>query len=548
LLIAVALLANAGPAPARKATTRAAQSPSIDNMSYKPTPAISAIPPLPDPAAIPKVDPTGNYNAYDINAFETIWYPYRQAADENAKDEPGGATTHGNCPDNGCPNHELEFIKFWKKLMRPLVKPLGGAVRSYKFFSEGNGIPDGGALSSPPGDTFNLQATVPGSVHPEQMVIVSGHYDQTDSGPASAWDSAEGHATVFRIAKIMMDYWKKSGTRPAVSVKFSAWGAEEAGTFGSQAFIRDQLVPFPSRSVRGYFNLDPCGAAYPAFYRGDPADRIQMVVHLADPSQAIAPQHKTAIENFNKQARVIIGDVFNHLDDTLSDVPTEPEIFVSDEEADKEGIPSQEPELVSDVSGLAAFSSDYGNFEAIGVPFLNLFPDVLGPHSDRTHTGYREEGISLLHTPNDNLLSLNAFTGVDQSGMTPSQGWYKGLEMCAHLHSWFMLQPNMAGTEKRSKKPVAYFEGLFPSPAPIKAKKPVKFDAAGSYAFSNPKKMKMVPAKKLKFKWNFGDGKRATGRKVKHAFKKDQSYLVTLTVKAPGGKKDVMKQYVKVGE
>jgi hypothetical protein len=120
--------------------------------------------------------------------------------------------------------------------------------------------------------------------------------------------------------------------------------------------------------------------------------------------------------------------------------------------------------------------------------------------------------------------------------------------MCAHLHSWFMLQPNMAGTEKRSKKPVAYFEGLYKGPAPIPAKKPITFDAAGSYAFSNPKKMKQYPAKKLKFKWNFGDGKKGSGRKLKHVYKKDQSYLVKLTVIAPGGKKDVFKQYVKVGE
>lgn len=544
LFVAVALLVNAAPAPAGK---RAATIPSIDNMSYKPTPAIEAIPQLPDPAAIPKADPTRTYNAYDINAYETIWFPYRQADDQSAKDEPGGATSHGNCPDNGCPNHELEFITFWKKLMRPLVKPLGGAVRGYKFFSEGNGIPDGGALSSPPGDTFNLQATIPGSVHPEQMVIVSGHYDQTDSGPASAWDSAEGHATVIRIAKIMMDYWRKTGTRPAVSVKFSAWAAEEAGTFGSQAFIRDQLVPFPSTSVRGYFNLDPCGGAYPAYYRGNPADRVQMVVHLADPSAAIAPQHKTAIENFNKQSRDIIGDVFNHLDDKLTDVVGEPEIFVSDEEADKAGVASQETELVSDVSGLAAFGSDYGNFEAIGVPFLNLFPDLLGPHADRNHTGYREDGIAILHTPQDNLLSLNALTGSDQTGFTPSQGWYKGLEMCAHLHSWFMLQPNMAGTEKRSKKPVAYFEGLYKSPAPIKAKQAIKFDATGSYAFANPQTLKQFPAKKMKFKWNFGDGSKASGRKVSHSYKKEKSYLVTLTVIAPGGVKDVFKQYVKLG-
>lgn len=543
--VVVTTAVAAGPAPARRrSTAAAAKIPSINNMPYKPKPAIEAIPAQPDPAAVPEANPTGEYNAYDLNVYETIWFPYRQAADESAEDEPGGASSHGHCEPE-CPNHQLEFKKFWLKTMKPLVKPFGGTVHAYKFESAGNGIPNGAALSSPPGETFNLQGVIPGAVHPEQMVIVSGHFDQTDSGPASTWDSAEGHATVFRIAKIMTDYWKKTGTRPAVSVKFSAWGAEEAGTFGSQAFIRDNLLPFPSLKVLGYFNLDPCGAAYPAYYRGNPLDRVPLVMHLADPANAVSPQHKAAMEAFNAQAPTIVGDVFNHLDDTLDDVPTAPEIFVSDEEAEKAGVPSQETEIVA-AGGLAAFSSDYSNFEAIGVPFMNLFPDFLGPHADETYTGYREDGISIIHTPQDNLLTMNALTGVDQTGLTPSEGWYKGLEMCAHLHSWFMLQPNMGGAVPRTNGPNAYFEGIAPSPAPIKVGTKIKFDGRGTFAFSNAAKLKRVPLKKLRISWKFGDGTRAKGIKTTHAFKKADAYLVTLTVRAPGGAKDVMKQYVTV--
>ncbi|MCA1705623.1 MAG: M28 family metallopeptidase, partial [Actinobacteria bacterium] len=372
------------------------------------------------------------------NAYETIWFPQRQAGDESAKDEPGGAIQHGTCPEGGCANHGLEFIRFWRKTMRGLVKPLGGVVRKYKFYSPGSD-----ALPTPPGDTFNLQAIVPGSVHPEQSVIVSGHYDQTDTGPASAWDSSEGHATVIRIAKILTDYWAKTGTRPAVTVRFGAWAAEEAGTFGSEAYIRNQLTPFPSSRVLGYFNLDPCGGAYPAYYRGNLADRVAMVMQLANPANAVAPEVKQDMEDFNKQSRVIIGDVFNHLDDKLTDLPSEPEIFVSDEEAEKAGVPSQEPEIVEAVGGLAFFSSDYANFEKIGVPILNLFPDMFGPHRDRSYTAYRNDGITTIHTPNDNLKTLNALTSLDQTGLTPSQGWYKALELCAHIPGWFMLQPNM---------------------------------------------------------------------------------------------------------
>lgn len=530
--------------PAATVAAQGAGVPPVTNMRYQPEPAISAIPPQPDPAAVPKADPTGTYNAYDLNVYETLWFPERQAGDETNDDPPGGAIQHGTCPEGGCPNHANEFRSFWKKTMYKLVKPFGGTVKTYPFESPGSGTPDGAPLNSPAGKTFNLQAIIPGSENPEQMVIVSGHFDQTDSAPASAWDSAEGHATIMRIAKVMTDYWKKTGTRPSASVKFTAWGAEEAGTFGSQAYIRDNLAPFPNSKVRGYFNLDPCGGGYPAYYRGNPADRVPLVMQLGDPADQVAPEDKKEFEDFNEQARVLLGDVFNNLDDTLSDIPIESEIFVSDEEAEEAGVASQEAEVVTALGGLFAFSSDYANFEDIGVPIYNLFADVLGPHADRSYQGYREDGLAILHTPNDNLKTLNALTGVDQTGLVPSQGWYKGLEMCAQLHSWFMLQRNMGGAVPIVTKPTAYFEAKGVGPFP--AKKALRFSARGSNAFANTKGTKRIPRDKLRYRWSFGDGSKGRGLVIKHAYAKDGTYKAVLTVIAPTGT-DTMTLQIKVG-
>ena len=530
----------------RKTAVARRKIPGIKNLKYDPTPALETIPVLPDPAEIPKPDPKGNYNAYDINAYETIWFPERQPGDEDAKAEPGGAPSHGTCPPGGCENHEREFHNYWLKRMKKLVKPFGGTATKYPFFSEGAGLPEGAPLAQPGGDTANLMATIPGSKHPDQSVIVSGHYDQTDSGPASAWDSAEGHATVFRIAKLMIDYWRKTGTRPPVSVKFTSWGAEESGSFGSQAYVRDNLFPFPSLRVRGYFNLDPCAGAYPAYFRGNPAERIPMVMQLSDPEEAIAPAVVRKVKRFNKKARKVLGDVMNHLDDNLSDVPGAPEVFISKEEGQKDGVDHQEDEIVTALGGLAFFSSDYTRFEQIGVPILNLFPDMFGPHADGSCDNCTTDGIEILHTPNDNLRTLNAFTGVDQTGLTPSEGWYKGLEFCAHMHSWFMLQPMMAGSEPRTKAPVAYFEPTTASPAPVVPGKKIKFNSKGSYAFKKAGKMKRWPTRRLKFRWNLGDGTKSKKRKITHAYKKSGIYDAKLKVIKPGGKSDVMRVSVKV--
>ncbi|HWL64631.1 MAG TPA: PKD domain-containing protein, partial [Actinomycetota bacterium] len=127
------------------------------------------------------------------------------------------------------------------------------------------------------------------------------------------------------------------------------------------------------------------------------------------------------------------------------------------------------------------------------------------------------------------------------TGLTPSQGWYKALEMCAHLHSWFMLQGNMGGAVKRTSEPVAYFEGIVSEPAPIKKGTKLTLDAHGSYAFSNAKRLKLIPASRLRFKWNFGDGSKGKGVKVTHVFK--GSSTVTLTVSV-GRAKDVMRQNI----
>ncbi|HET7481884.1 MAG TPA: PKD domain-containing protein, partial [Actinomycetota bacterium] len=314
-----------------------------------------------------------------------------------------------------------------------------------------------------------------------------------------------------------------------------------------KAFIRDNLGPFANEHVRGYFNLDPCAGAYPAYYRGNPAYQVKMVMQLSDPQKPGLGGSPQVTEAFNKQARQILGDVMNHLDDTLTDVPGAPEIFVSDEEAKKEGTTSQESMVVPALGGLAAFSSDYANFEAIGVPIMNLFPDMFGPHAGGVtkDPGWHPDGVVLLHTPNDNLRNLNALTGPDQSGLTASEGWYKGLEFCAHMHSWFMLQQNMGGAVPVTADPVAYFEVLHDQPAPLQPKKTLTFDATGSRAFDGGR---VVGGNALRYEWNFGDGTHASGLEVKHAFAKNGGYVVTLTVSGPNGRTDTMTVDVNVGK
>ena len=198
--------------------------------------------PVPSPLTPPtNSNPSGKWVTYDTNVFEALNLPSRHPGDENANDPPGtGDPRHGFCPPNDpmfvpwgkCADHQLEYLDYFEKTMKEILGPYGVVIHRYPFVSPGTGS-RGAYLDAAGGQAYNISATVPGADHPDESVLISGHYDFTDSGPAAAWDSQEGHAEVIRAAAIMAEYWRKTGTRPSATVKFIPWDSEESGTFGS---------------------------------------------------------------------------------------------------------------------------------------------------------------------------------------------------------------------------------------------------------------------------------------------------------------------------
>jgi PKD repeat protein len=531
-----------------------------------PTPS-GGPPPLNDP------NPSGKWVAYDTDVWEALSVPSRHPGDnctnENAhpdcrdgdKDDdtditgyagPNGVSpVHGTCPPfqgfgpwGMCFNGQLEWLDYYEESMREMLSDVGVAIHRYPFWSAGAGLPRGAPLAASAGQAYNIAAVVPGADHPEETVLVSGHYDFTDSGPAAAWDSAEGHTEVMRMAYVMADYWRKTGTRPSATIKFIPWDSEESGTFGSIDYVANNIPPGQEGKVRGYFNVDPCAGAYPAYKDGDFNTRVPEVLQLANPANAASAAIRQRMETFNARAETLMDELFDRLDDTLRTPTGARQIFVSDAEAagGENGGDSQRDEVVTALGGLAAFSSDYANFESAGIPIFNLFPDLFGPHADDTPAS--AEGVSILHTNNDNLTRLNRLTSAltaagvpDPTGNSASEGWAKGMEMCAQANSQFMLQPEMAGAQTAPPGDVvAYFEAL-PNEAGID--EPVTFDASGSHEI-----VQVTPRQTtetgLTYQWSFGDGETGSGKTPQHAYDTVGSYTATLTVTGPGGQSDTM--------
>ncbi|HEX2088174.1 MAG TPA: M28 family peptidase, partial [Solirubrobacteraceae bacterium] len=202
-----------------------------------------------------RFNPSGVYNAFDNNVFEVLCLPFRGAGDTSNADPYGNAPAgqpenpvHGHCSPNPeprpteeavwspiageCPNHQLEYIEYYEETMQDILGEFGVTMHRYPFFNEGG-------TNTLSGSAINPAAVVPGADHPEEHIVIGAHFDQTTDGPASAWDSAEGHAQVIRVAKLMADYWKATNTRPSATVKFIPWDAEESGTFGSRDYAEN---------------------------------------------------------------------------------------------------------------------------------------------------------------------------------------------------------------------------------------------------------------------------------------------------------------------
>jgi bacterial leucyl aminopeptidase len=97
--------------------------------------------------------------------------------------------------------------------------------------------------------------TIPGTTRPDEVVIIGGHLDSIAPGASSsnapgADDDASGIATLTEVARVLL----ASDARPARTIKFMAYAAEEVGLRGSLKIARD----YQKRGVKvvGVLQLD----------------------------------------------------------------------------------------------------------------------------------------------------------------------------------------------------------------------------------------------------------------------------------------------------
>lgn len=106
--------------------------------------------------------------------------------------------------------------------------------------------------------TQNLCAILPGRTQPDSFLIISAHYDHLGMmGRKTYFPGANDNASGVALLLELAAHYAKPENRPACSVVFLLFGAEEAGLVGSRYFVAHPLVPLPR--IKFLINLDLLG-------------------------------------------------------------------------------------------------------------------------------------------------------------------------------------------------------------------------------------------------------------------------------------------------
>ena len=101
---------------------------------------------------------------------------------------------------------------------------------------------------------YDVIATIPGSVFPDEWVIYGNHHDAWVNG---AQDPLSGAAALLETARTLGEMGKR-GWKPKRSIRFALWDGEEFGLIGSTEWVEKHQAEISAKTVV-YFNSDTNG-------------------------------------------------------------------------------------------------------------------------------------------------------------------------------------------------------------------------------------------------------------------------------------------------
>ncbi|KMQ68416.1 peptidase M28 [Chryseobacterium sp. FH2] len=193
--------------------------------------------------------------------------------------------------DTGSPGQKKAgeyMVNYYKNLGISFPKALGSYYQKVPAdFMKKRG---GGNLP----DSENILAFIEGSEKPEEIVVVSAHYDHVGTRNGVVYNGADddgsGTVAVMEIAKAFQSA-KKEGKGPKRSILFLHVTGEEHGLFGSEYYTDNPVFPLANTVVD--LNIDMIG-------RDDPENRGKQYVYVIG-SEMLSSELKVINEAANKK-------------------------------------------------------------------------------------------------------------------------------------------------------------------------------------------------------------------------------------------------------
>jgi Peptidase family M28/PKD domain len=423
--------------------------------------------------------------------------------------------------DNNLPlqvNGHDEFAAYWAHEMQRNLSGFGVQVSRDAFSVHGW---QGRPATVP---AYNVEVTVPGVSHPEQVVVIGCHYDGEASSTQSANDDASGCAIELGVAKAMGAYWRSHQLYPARTLRFVIFDAEEQGLYGSFHYL-NSTINGDVKNLVAMFNEEQNGIAYPLRYLGQlsnpilpfyidmsPLQNNTLYAHQAQLSQL----QKDAISHFRSlmQQAIIASfaqfqklgyQMLSYHNGNQQDI-FQP-IFTSDQ--------MKNIQQADDTLG----GSDQIPFTLAGLPCATFVGNSSYYDQNPPPWSYPYD------QPQDTIQLMNTF--ADGSSLK-SYALVMALGLPGMLTTWMLNQPEILGQASPNQTPIAAISDVGQTIAghsvPLGAK--ASYDPAGHA---------------LAYTWDFGDGTKGNGIAISHTYSRTGTYVLKLTVSSKDGTRTITK-------
>jgi hypothetical protein len=465
------------------------------------TPPIEVVGSPPPLADFPTVDPA---YIYDQLAHLATSYLHRESGYDN-----------GLPPDQ---NGHDEFAAYWAHEMQADLAGFGPVVARDQFTVAGW---VGRPAVTP---ATNVEVSVPGVTHPEQVVVIGCHYDGEAVSTQSANDDASGCAIELGVAKALGAYWKAHHVYPARTLRFIIFDTEEQGLFGSFDYVNTTIAG-DWANVVAMFNEEQNGIAYPLRFLGKASnpplpfymDVTPLTSNQLYPHQSqLTPAEVAAITRFRQllpSASVAAFNQFRALGFGTVDYrdasgkPTSQPIFT----------PGQLQYVTQEDDTLG--SSDQVPFTLAGIACDTLVGN-LSYYDDRPLPWSYP-----FDQPQDTIQLMNVYAHHTPD---PAPTLKLALALPGMITSWMLAQDDILGTAPADGNPIAAISDVGQTVAgqPLALDARAAFDPAGG---------------SLSYRWSFGDGANATGVAVTHTYAAPGTYTLVLTVQSGSGTRQITK-------